>query len=312
MKLSLLLSLLLAIGCTQSKSGGNDNFSKSITFHASFDGRLDADFANGDPKLYSAADLSKRAITHPGLPSSGIVVASGQGRFGDALRFTKKQSPMIFFKGPGNVHYSADTWSGTVSFWLRLDPETELEPGYTDPIQITPKAWNDAAFFVEFGKDEKPRHFRLGAYADLKVWNPYNRDWNTIPMSEKPLVSVERPPFSRDRWTHVVFTWQNFNTHRPDGIATLYLNGQKQGALSPRLQTWTWDLDQTRIMLGLSYIGLFDELTIFNRALSEDEVQQLHNLKTGVKSAGSVSYQTRLTPYVSKFASEPTIASISS
>src|SRR5262245_43227417 len=107
MKHAILLSLLLAIGCTQGKSAG-EPLSKSITFHASFDDRLDADFANGDPKLYSAVDMSKRAITHPGLPTTGIIVAKGEGRFGDALRFTKKQSPMIFFKGPANVRYAAE------------------------------------------------------------------------------------------------------------------------------------------------------------------------------------------------------------
>ncbi len=273
--------MVLVGGCCQPKPGANDALSKAITFHASFDGKLNADYAKGDPTLYNAPNLSKTATTRPGLPD-GIVQVAGQGKFGDALRFNKKQAPMVFFAAPGNQHYAKENWSGTVSFWLRLDPETELEPGFTDPIQITPKAWNDAAFFVEFGKDEKPRHFRLGAYADLRVWNPTNKDFNTMTMAEKQLVSVERPPFGKDRWTHVCFTWENFNTTRPDGVATLYLNGEKQGTLSPRLQTWTWDINQTRIMLGLSYIGMFDELTLFNRALAPQEVSQLYYLNKGV------------------------------
>jgi hypothetical protein len=272
--------VLVAGGCCQQRPGEN-RLAQSITFHASFDGKLNADFAKGDPTLYSAPDLSKKATTRPGLPD-GIVQVAAQGRHGDALRFNKKQSPMIFFAGPGNQHYAKENWSGTVSFWLRLDPETELEPGFTDPIQITPKAWNDAAFFVEFGKDEKPRHFRLGAYADHKAWNPTNKDFNKMTMAEKQLVSVEQPPFSKDRWTHVCFTWESFNTGRPDGVATLYLNGEKRGSLSARLQTWTWDMNATRIMLGLSYIGMFDELTLFDRALGAREVMDLYSLSQGV------------------------------
>jgi hypothetical protein len=40
-------------------------------------------------------------------------------------------------------------------------------------------------------------------------------------------------------------------------------------------------------MLGLSYIGLWDELAIFNRALTAQEVGQLHRLKNGVRDLGA-------------------------
>jgi len=224
--------------------------------------------------------MNKRSEAKPGLPPSGeVVVAAGAGKFGNGLRFVKKKSPVVFFEAEKNFPYATSNWSGSVSFWLSLDPETELEPGYTDPIQITPRAWNDAAFFVEFGKDEKPRQFRLGVYADFKVWNPDNRDWNSIPWPEKPLVSVERPPFAKGKWTHIVFTFENFNTGKPNGVPILYLDGQRQGQLSPRVQTFTWDPAKTSIMLGLSYIGLWDELSIFNRALTPDEVRTLTTLR---------------------------------
>jgi hypothetical protein len=255
---------------------------EALTFHASFDGGLHADFAAGERVLYHAVGSSKSEQVLPGLPAQ-VVVATNEGRFRHALRFTKKRSPTVFFQGARNVDYRTNDWSGTVSFWLRLDPETDLEPGYTDPIQITPRAWNDAAFFVEFSKDEKPRHFRLGVYADLAVWNPQNRKWEDIPFAEKPLVSVTRPPFGRDRWTHVAFTFERFNTGREDGAARLYLNGQPQGALSPRRQTFTWEIEKTRVMLGLSYIGWFDELSLFNRALNADEVKELYELTDGVR-----------------------------
>lgn len=257
-----------------------DALRKALTFHASFDSGTLADFALGEKKLLHAPSMSKRAEAKPGLPESGeVVIATGEGKYGNALRFKKKKSSLVFFEATRNFPYAASNWNGTVSFWLSLDPETELEPGYTDPIQITPRAWNDAAFFVEFGKDEKPRHFRLGAYADFKVWNPENRDWNAIPWAEKPLVSVERPPFAKGKWTHIVFTFENFNTGKPNGVATLYLDGQRQGQVSPRVQTFTWDPAKTAIMLGLSYIGLWDELSVFDRALSAEEVKELNGLR---------------------------------
>ena len=249
----------------------------ALTFHAGFDGTVDASRAGGDPVLHWAPSMKERQDAKPGLPPGGEVQhARGAGRIGDALRFTRRKSPLVFFRGRGNMPYENADWSGTVSFWLRVDPQRELEPGFCDPVQITPRAWNDAAFFVEFEKRADTIPFRLGVYADLDVWNPAKRKFEEIPARERPLVTVEDPPFAGTRWTHVVFTFERFNSGKPDGTATLYLDGERRGSLAPRTQTFTWDPDRTAIALGLGYIGLLDELSIFNRALSADEVRALH------------------------------------
>lgn len=258
---------------------------KALTFHASFDGRTEAVHAAGDPKLYWAPSFKQRDQSNQGLPDSGeVVLARGEGRFGDALRFTKKRSPVVFFQGARNMAHDTVNWSGTVSFWLKVDPEAELEPGFCDPIQITASAWNDGAFFVEFEKRPESIPFRLGVYADYKVWNPQNRKFAEIPFEEKPLVTVDKPPFGRGKWTHIAFTYENFNTGRSDGLARLYLDGRPHGTLGPRLQTFTWDPQKAVIALGLSYVGLLDELSIFNRALTEGEIQSIHTMVTGVPS----------------------------
>jgi Concanavalin A-like lectin/glucanases superfamily len=284
---------LVTLGClssgrTQAAEGARANqatLRPALTLHASFDVGPDADFAVGDRTLYYAPNMRPPREGTPGLPAnSHVELAPEQGRFGHALRFVRKSPAMIFYQGQGNIDYRTSDWSGTVSLWLRVDPERDLDPGYTDPIQITTKDWNDAAFFVEFTQDEKPRHFRLGAYADLAVWNPDRRDWNTIPFREKPLVAVHQPGFRRDRWTHVVFTFERFNTGNPDGVAVLYLDGRRMGQISPRQQTFTWEDGKIRIMLGLSFIGFMDDLALFDRALSPDEVAVLHRLPKGVAS----------------------------
>jgi hypothetical protein len=163
-----------------------------------------------------------------------------------------------------------------------VDPGKELEPGFCDPVQITPRSWNDGAFFVEFEKRPESIPFRLGVYADLNVWNPAGRPFADIPHGERPLVTVERPPFGPDRWTHVAFTFERFNTSRKDGVVHLYLDGEPKGSLSPRQQTFTWDVEANVIALGLGYIGLLDELTIFDRALDDGEVRALHQLENGL------------------------------
>jgi len=255
----------------------------ALTFHASFDGAVTARHAAGDPALYWAPSAKERQQAKPGLPPTGETQhAAGAGRFGDALRFTKRSAPLVFFRAERNMPYASSDWSGTVSFWLQVDPKGQLEPGFCDPVQITPRAWNDAAFFVEFEKRPEAIPFRLGVYADLDVWNPAKRKFEEIPASERPLVTVADPPFSAGKWTHVVFTFERFNTGKPDGVARLYLDGEPRGVLAARQQTFTWDPQQAFVGLGLSYIGLLDELSIFNRALAPDEVAAVYRLESGV------------------------------
>lgn len=284
------LGLALLTGVTAVRAGDPVPYAArralalSLTFHAPFDESADATFARGDRRIHWGPQWGPPRVVQPGLPPAGVSLAFQQGRYGSALRFDRKIKEVVAFKAAGNLPYRQRNWQGAVSFWLRVTPDEDLEPGYCDTIQITPKEWNNAAFFTEFTKDEKPREFRFGAYADPASWNPQNRKWEDMPLSEKPLVPVVRPPFSRDRWTHVVFTWEKFNTGKSNGVAKLYLDGALKGELSPSQQTWTWKVDETLVMLGLSYTGWMDDLAIFDQALSLREVSALHNLPKGVSS----------------------------
>lgn len=282
--LGLLLTSLLGFGCvTSSEHGPRAALGRALTFHASFDNQVDADFALGDRRLQSAPQWGHPRNVHPGLPTNNAVhLAPGAGRYGGALRFERKTDELVAFQGARNVAYRSNHWSGTVSFWLRVSPDADLAPDYCDPLQITPRNWNDASFFTDFTKDEKPRHFRLGALADLPVWNPKKRDWDSLPATEKPLVTVVHPPFSRDRWTHVAFTWDHYNTGQADAVTRFYLDGQLQGEIPLHLQTFTWDMEKCLIMLGLGYTGWMDDLALFDRALSPNEITTLNQLPGGV------------------------------
>ena len=278
-------ALLLAGVAASTEQSSTDGLRKALTFHASFDATVDAMHAAGERSLYWVPSLKERGDAKTGLPPTGeIQHAVGAGRFGDALRFTKRRSPPVFFRADRNLPYASSDWSGTVSFWLQVDPLRQLEPGFCDPVQITPRAWNDAAFFVEFEKRPESIPFRLGVYADLDVWNPTKRKFEEIPSSERPLVTVTDPPFSGTRWTHVVFTFERFNTGRADGVARLYLDGEPRGILPARQQTFTWDPQQAIIGLGLNYIGVLDELSVFNRALTADEVAVVYRMNSGISA----------------------------
>ena len=259
----------------------------SLTFHASFDGELDADFAKGDGTFYHLAGTQPERTRVAGLPgdSGDVVHEKGAGRFGDCLRFRTNQGPLVLFRAKDNVSYTESDWEGTVSFWLRTTPDEDLAEGYTDPIQITPRSALDGCLFFEFGI-ESPRPCRVGLYSDKEVWNPEGKSSRDIPLTHRPLITVFDPPFSRERWTHVVFTFQGFNGEDgksgDTGKARLYLDGVPRGDLMSWPQQYTWDLEETEIRLGVKYIGGLDEVSCFDRALEDEEVARLFRLENGI------------------------------
>ena len=251
----------------------------ALSFHASFDGP-DAGFGAGDRSIYSAPAYDEADDPTPGIHVTDVAIAAEEGRFGGALQFGSRNTEALFFKAKDNVPYSETSMSGTVSFWLSLDPAVDLAPGFCDPVQITDVAYNDSAVWVDF-TSENPRQFRLGVFGDLELWNPDN-----LPPAENPdfndrLVVVQEPPFGSGQWTHVVVAYSDLNS--PDGgSARLYLDAELQGTSGTITEAFTWDIEKAAIRVGVNYIGLYDELAIFNRALTDEEVVALHELETGV------------------------------
>ena len=106
-----------------------------------------------------------------------------------------------------------------------------------------------------------------------------------MPETNRPLLTSSNPGFAPDRWVHVLFTWEGFNTGRKDAIARLYLDGTLDGTLTGWNQQFTWQTDETaRLLLGLHYIGLLDDFACFNRALTAEEVKKVHRMKGGLGS----------------------------
>ena len=150
----------------------------ALTLHASFDSGLDAEVARGDSKIYSAPDYKQQDSSKAGAGGVDIAIEKGLGvQGGGALRFRSKNTRALYFRGDKHVALA----QGTISFWLRLDPQKDLAPGFTDPIQITDKAYNDSAIWVDFTKDDVPRHFRLGS-----LWKSQSLESNRYTAGQEP------------------------------------------------------------------------------------------------------------------------------
>lgn len=252
----------------------------ALTFYSSFDNGTDADFANGDKRIYSVLNRKTRDSARAGIHKPGVSIAKGEGRFGNALAYSEKSKGSIYYKSQNNMSYNTENWEGAISFWLSLDPAVDLEPGYCDPIQITDSGYNDAGFWVDFTK-ENPRDFRLGIIGDRTSWNPVPKGPdNENPIFIDQLVGVSNPPFKRGEWTHIVMNFTDLNTG--NGKAAMYINGEMKVLRTDIKDPFTWELEKSNIYLGLSYIGLMDEVSIYKKHLSKEQIKALYELENGV------------------------------
>src|SRR5262249_41265799 len=130
---------------------------------------------------------------------------------------------------------------------------------------------------------------------------------------DAPMVRVPKIGFKEGKWHHVVMSWQHFDTGKKDAVSTLYIDGEKIGSVADRDISMAWDLDHTGIYVAVNYIGLLDELAVFNRPLTEAEIALLHknpgllSPKAGAKGKQKSAAETfeELSDRVAKLTAQP-------
>src|SRR5262249_55032710 len=141
-----------------------------------------------------------------------------------------------------------------------------------DPIQITDKNANDGAIWFDFNDKKPKRDLRMGTFPAI----PPGKKGIGENDPKSPMVWVKEVGWKAKDWHHVALTWRNFDTAKADAHATLYIDGKRIGVVKDRAIALNWDADQARVFFALGYVGLLDELALFNRELTEAEVQALH------------------------------------
>jgi len=263
--------------------GGADavraSLSTALTFHASFDHGADADFALGDKQIYTATvqDVQRVVALTPGLGDPPLDIEEGRGKFGAALAFTQENSHVVLYKAERNVAYSPAAFRGSTSFWMSLDP-AEIPGQYSDPVQLTDKDYSDACIWIDFTKNDTPSDFRLGVFGNQSEWDVTNRRGQSQEFFWR-LVKVAEPPFAKDQWTHIVVTWDGVNFPQ-SGRARLYFNAEYQGSTGIIRERFMWDVANAGIRLGMGhFVGLIDDLALFNRSLTPEEIRVLYGLE---------------------------------
>lgn len=268
----------LLAGCYRSPDPVDAALRGALIHYVSFDHSTQADFSVGDGVLVHEPRGEATA------EGKHYVIRPADGRYGGALDFERRSRDKVYYRGRDIVNYDAGSWQGTVSLWMKISPDEDLEPGWCDPLQIRCDDNRNGFLFLEWSKDERPRFFRYVIRPQYEIWNPAGLTWVEMPDAQKPMVQVERAPFSNDRWTHVLFTFEKVNQGAA-AVGRLYIDGELQGTLEGRNLDFGWDesdVERLKLALGSYYIGEMDDLAVFDRPLTESEIARLRELERGV------------------------------
>ena len=182
------------------------------------------------------------------------------------------------YAAAGNFPYAPDGFSGTVSLWLRCDPDADLDPGVpVDPFHISRRA-ADGSFYLDLTRpnDDRygsPRHLRFGIYNDSEENSRFVGG---------QLIVVGELGWGHDEWHHVVATWRNANSGRADGGAELWIDGVRRGWMEGYEHRVTWDVESLTIGLGQRFAGHVDDLLILDAPLEGQHVRDLSSLSVAI------------------------------
>jgi len=256
---------------------------KALTFYASFDETVQADVGKGDKTLstrFNHETEKGNFVVEKSFDAKVFRIAKGKGISGAALECTDvlPRNGRVFFPAKDNLAFKKDGWSGAASVWINTDPNTLFKTKFCDPIQITQKGANNGGIWFDFN-DAKPRDMRHGLFAAV----PEGAKGISEDDPQAPMVRVPKVGFKNGEWHHVVLSWQNLDTGKKDALSVLYIDGKRIGAIEGRALSMDWDMDKTGIYVAVNFVGLLDELALFDRALSMDEVALLYG-RPGVLS----------------------------
>ncbi|MDI6807330.1 MAG: hypothetical protein QMD14_06045 [Candidatus Aenigmarchaeota archaeon] len=204
----------------------------------------------------TAADSSGNGNT--GTLYSGTVVCSGgncpnwvDGKFGKALSFDGVDD---YVEVPSSTSLQI-TDDITVAAWIKMDSD-----GATDQRVVLQKS---------------------GSYRLMIRHDPYRHIevWLWLPEDDGMATLVGGNPISYDWFHHVVFTRE-----KSTGIVKTYVDSIEQASISGK--TSSIPVNTNPISIGKDwneFDGIIDEVRIYNRALSAEEIKALYNMGGMIK-----------------------------
>ena len=217
----------------------NAGVEDSLALYASFDRGVEPEIARGGFRLAAPVTLPK-----------------AEGRFGGAVRVAKADKPddLVYLPPAG---FGTNGW--TLALWLSMDERYDAHYG-------------DRSFSrgVFSSNGASPNAGGIGV--SFTCWVEFLLDQHPVRPGGSTRTMLPSKAFDVRRWTHVAFTF------RPDGTNAIYIDGSpasySEHSAAARLEA----VRKLRIGScrgnGDSLDGAIDELKVYGKALTADEVRE--------------------------------------
>ncbi len=239
LRIGTLMVLGLASSVVTAQQAPADPLKDGMSFYAPLDGTVDA-----------AVALGKKA------PSKQNDLKFVDGKFGQGVEL--KDKAMLYYPGEANISLK----EGTVAFWCKRHEKWSESRNYI-LLKAIAGEWNKQSLYL-----------MVTEFNQLRVWIYDDNGKQYLIMSDKNI------PYAANEWYHVAMTFK-------DGEARLFVNGAEitYGAekCAPKLVMPSGVVKN--FQLGTDYTdktvlnGVMDDVRVYSKALSLEDVKKLHELK---------------------------------
>ena len=127
---------------------------------------------------------------------------------------------------------------------FRPNPLREKWLGF---LPITASHWPCDTSWAAISKSS-----RIGAFTARRVGQKSVAEADP----KAPLVRLPGVGLKAGEWHHVVLTFQNLDTGKPDAVTALYIDGKRIGEVKDQAIAMGWDVEKAGVYLSLGYVGL--------------------------------------------------------
>ena len=285
---TILIAVASVIFCFIDASGEDglrDRVLGAMVMMSTFDDVTDLNLSSGEGFIWTGESLAdardyRNILQHE--RRSDVSIAEGAGRInkreqpGDSLRFRNVAPKVLFYKGEdfrNQQNPQPPDWSVTIACWIRVDLSQQAANRSSFPLQLTQPVSSGPTVSIQFTTNDDDPSMRLVA----------NKKSPETATAANVLVRVKRPPVSETKWMHVALTIEHANTdNQIPGAATLFVDGRRMGRGEMGFPM-NCDLSVASLVLGHQFIGDLDDLYVFGRSLSTQEIRWLYEQPSGAR-----------------------------
>ena len=255
---------ILAVSCTQ------NNLDRGLVLHSDFE---------GDARDYSPNHLDGILRNNAEI-SDDCAVGESSVYFNGERAYVEYPAGEVYF----NKNYS-------VSIWVKWE-EARVFSRILDFNQVMPGDGNSISLFAGLPSDDSKNDL----WFEQWIADGYDAVRNVLDVTENPDDASLGYEFQTGQWDHYVLVYKASapNLHGTKvnakgqkvpykGVVTLYVNGKKAGSTTccmqpqdiPTVANW---LGRSRYSADPMFKGWLDDFRIYDRCLSDSEIQALYNL----------------------------------